>query len=168
MPTYHTFLNSPLGKLRLRATEKSLIAVDHTNQQRILAADCIENPAHPILLQASSELEEYFSGTRTEFHTPLAPAGTAFQQHVWQALLTIPHGQTTSYSDIAQMLNTPNAVRATGTAIGRNPISIFIPCHRIIGKNGTLTGYAGGLENKQILLELERKQTCFNLSNEAY
>ena len=107
----------------------------------------------PVVVQ----LEEYFDGGRTEFDLPLAPAGTPFQREVWALLQRIPYGATTTYGEMAAQLGNPNASRAVGAANGRNPISIVIPCHRAIGKNGTLTGYAGGLEMKRKLLDLERR-----------
>lgn len=158
----YTFHKTPIGRLRLRATNAGLIAVDHTNQQEGDDSEWIENATHPILQQATRELDEYFAGKRTSFDTPLAPVGTDFQLQVWNALRQIPFGETASYSDIGHILENPKAVRAIGAANGRNPLSIFIPCHRIIGKNGTLTGYAGGLENKKTLLELEQ-QSNFTL-----
>ena len=102
-------------------------------------------------------MTEYFEGERKTFETPLTPIGTSFQLEVWQALQTIPYAETASYSDIADKINNPKAVRAVGAANGKNPLSIFIPCHRIVGKNGKLTGYAGGLDNKSTLLNIERK-----------
>lgn len=113
----------------------------------------------PLLLTAVCQLEEYFSGNRKDFSLPLAPEGTAFQQAVWQALLTIPYGHTKSYGEIAKEVGHPKAYRAVGLANKRNPIAIFIPCHRVIGSNKTLTGYSGGLHIKAALLELEH---CFN------
>ncbi|MEG1041668.1 MAG: methylated-DNA--[protein]-cysteine S-methyltransferase [Pseudomonas sp.] len=101
------------------------------------------------------QLDEYFSGTREAFELTLAPLGTPFQQEVWQALQRIPYGTTCSYRDLAEHIGRPRAVRAVGTANGANPIAIIVPCHRVIGSNGTLTGYAGGVERKQMLLELE-------------
>lgn len=103
------------------------------------------------------ELEAYFAGELTEFTVPVAPAGTPFQKRVWAALLEIPYGTTSSYRDIAERIGAPTAVRAVGMANGRNPVSIIVPCHRVIGANGSLTGYGGGLANKELLLELERR-----------
>jgi methylated-DNA-[protein]-cysteine S-methyltransferase len=163
MKVYYTHYPSPIGKLRLRATDAGLVSVDHTNQQEKNSPDWIQSANHPVLQQATNELDAYFARKRTTFDTPLTPEGTDFQKQVWSALQTIPFGQTASYSDIANKLNNPKAVRAIGAANGRNPLSIFIPCHRIIGKNGTLTGYAGGMENKQILLELEGQQRNLGL-----
>jgi len=148
--------STPIGTIRLRASDQALIAIDHINQQEVSDPNWLTNKKHPILLQAIAELDEYFKGQRTTFNTPLNPMGTAFQQRVWEALLTIPYGKTASYSDIAQHISKPKAVRAVGAANGRNPLSIFIPCHRVIGKSGRLVGYAGGMETKKILLTLER------------
>lgn len=110
----------------------------------------------PLLRQAASQLDEYFQGRRRVFDLPLAPQGTVFEQDVWKALQTIPYGETRSYADIARQVGSPSACRAVGRANGWNPISIIIPCHRVIGANGKLTGYAGGLTIKQYLLELEQ------------
>jgi len=154
---YHTQHQTPIGKIRLRASDTGLLAIDHVNQQSSLDPASENTPNHPILQQAITELDEYFAGNRQTFQTPLAPEGTTFQLSVWEALKAIPYGETASYSDIAESIKKPKAVRAVGAANGRNPLSIFIPCHRIIGKNGTLTGYAGGLETKKILLNLEQQ-----------
>lgn len=113
-------------------------------------------PTTPLLRQAQRQLAAYFAGELTDFTLPLAPKGTAFQCAVWQALCAIPYGQTRSYADIAAAIGKPNACRAVGMANHRNPIAILIPCHRVVGKDGSLTGYAGGLAVKQALLALER------------
>lgn len=109
----------------------------------------------PVLVAAVAQLREYFAGVRTSFDVPLAPEGTAFQQAVWAQLRLIPYGQTASYGEIAARLGSPTASRAVGAANGRNPIAIIVPCHRVIGANGTLTGFAGGMECKRALLDLE-------------
>jgi len=153
--TYYLHLTTPIGKIRLRANDHGLTAVDHVNQQGYLDSGWIEDTNHPILTQAEKELQEYFSGGREFFETPLSPIGTAFQLSVWKALRKIPYGTTASYAEIANTIGNPKAVRAVGAANGRNPLSIFIPCHRIIGKSGKLVGYAGGIEAKQVLLSLE-------------
>lgn len=153
---YYTHHHTPIGNIRLRASDEGLVALDHINQQNTLDNAWAENLQHPILQQAITELDEYFAGNRQIFQTPLAPVGTPFQISVWQTLTTIPFGETASYSDIATAIHKPKAVRAVGAANGRNPLSIFIPCHRVIGKNGTLTGYGGGLKIKTILLKLEQ------------
>ena len=142
---YYTHHQTPIGQIRLRANDEGLMALDHTNQQSNLAPTWTKNPDHPVLQLAITELDEYFAGNRQTFQTPLNPQGTAFQLSVWQALTTVPFGETVSYSHIANVIHQTKAVRAVGAANGRNPLSIFIPCHRIIGKNGALTGYAGGL-----------------------
>lgn len=120
-----------------------------------VSESALEQRARAHLLQAKQELCEYFSGTRRHFDVALAPKGTEFQQQVWHALTELDYGQSCSYADIAMKIARPKAVRAVGTANGANPIAIIVPCHRVIGKNGTLTGYAYGLELKQKLLTLE-------------
>jgi len=111
----------------------------------------------PLIKKAGEQLKEYFEGKRTDFDLPLLLKGTDFQKSVWKALLNIPFGETRSYKDIAVSISNPDASRAVGMANNRNPIAIIIPCHRVIGKNNNLTGYAGGLEKKQHLLELEKR-----------
>jgi methylated-DNA-[protein]-cysteine S-methyltransferase len=114
------------------------------------------NDAHPVLREAAAQLLAYFAGQRERFDLPLDLShGTAFQQSVWQALLAIPAGTTVSYGALSMDLGNPAAVRAVGAAVGRNPISVIVPCHRVLGSNGSLTGYAGGLDRKTALLELE-------------
>ena len=122
--------------------------------QRILKADFKEESS-TVLNQAQKELDEYFMGIRKIFSTPLLPIGTDFQKRVWKALLEIPYGETRSYMEIAERVNNPKGVRAVAQAIGANGISLFIPCHRVIGSNHSLTGFAGGLEAKRILLKIE-------------
>ena len=109
----------------------------------------------PVLRRAASMLAEYFAGKRTQFELPLAPSGTAFQRAVWEAIATVPYGETIAYRDLAARAGRPASIRAAGAATGRNPLSIFIPCHRIVGAHGALTGYAGGLDRKRALLALE-------------
>jgi methylated-DNA-[protein]-cysteine S-methyltransferase len=116
-----------------------------------------EDESHPVLLEAEKQLNEYFSGKRKAFDLKLDFAGTEFQKKVWQALLEIPFGETRSYGQIARQLGSPNAVRAVGAANGKNPLSIVAPCHRVIGSNGDLTGFAGGLHTKQFLLGMESR-----------
>ena len=110
-----------------------------------------------VLIKAKQQLEEYFSGKRKTFDLPLAPTGTEFQQKVWQALLDIPYGKTATYGELAEAVGNPKAARAVGMALNKNPIPIIIPCHRIVGKNGTLTGFAWGIEAKKYLIILEQK-----------
>ncbi len=149
---------SPVGTLKLVANDTALVAVlwENENPKRLRLAELIEQVNHPILLETQKQLNEYFAGKRQQFDLPLDFEGTEFQQKVWQALLTIPFGQTRSYRDIAQQVGNVKAVRAVGAANGKNPISIIAPCHRVVGENGKLIGFAGGLDNKEILLKLEK------------
>ena len=117
-----------------------------------------QGPVSPVLAQAAAQLAEYFAGQRQSFTIPLAPRGTPFQQEVWRALCAIPYGQTRSYGQLAAALGRPSAARAVGGACRRNPIWLMIPCHRVVGASGSLTGYAGGLERKKALLALEQGQ----------
>ena len=150
---------SPVGILKLVATENALVAVlwENENPKRVRLAELIEQVNHPILLEAQKQLREYFAGTRQQFDLPLDFEGTVFQKKVWQALLSIPFGETRSYRDIAEQVGNIKAVRAVGAANGKNPISIIAPCHRVVGVNGKLVGFAGGLNNKEILLGLEKQ-----------
>ncbi|WP_337878674.1 methylated-DNA--[protein]-cysteine S-methyltransferase [Rheinheimera sp.] len=144
-------LPSPLGLIEISASEQgiqSIYFVDHS--------DAPSQSNQPALQQCQQQLTDYFAGKRQQFDLPLAASGTAFQQRVWAALCTIGYGQTCSYGDIALQLQNPKAVRAVGAANGRNPLSIVVPCHRVIGANGSLTGYAGGLERKLWLLQHEQ------------
>ena len=149
---------SPVGTLKLVANETALVAVlwENENPKRVRLAELIEQTHHPILLETQKQLTEYFAGKRQQFDLPLDFEGTEFQQKVWQALLTIPFGETRSYRDIAEQIGNVKAVRAVGAANGKNPISIIAPCHRVVGANGKLVGFAGGLDNKDILLRLEK------------
>ncbi|MDQ9019532.1 methylated-DNA--[protein]-cysteine S-methyltransferase [Acinetobacter sichuanensis] len=149
---------SPVGVLKLVATDTALVAVlwENEDPKRVRLAELIENTQHPILLGTQKQLNEYFAGQRQKFDVPLDFEGTEFQQKVWQALLTIPFGETRSYKDIAEQIGNVKAVRAVGAANGKNPISIIAPCHRVVGANGKLVGFAGGLENKDILLKIEK------------
>ncbi|WP_268796512.1 methylated-DNA--[protein]-cysteine S-methyltransferase [Pseudomonas huanghezhanensis] len=153
----YRFMDSPVGQLKLVARGSCLAAVlwenDSPNRVRLGALN--EDPNSHILCQAALQLGEYFVGTRREFQLDLDFTGTDFQKAVWQALLTIPFGETRTYSQIAQQIGTPAAVRAVGAANGKNPLSIIAPCHRVIGMSGELTGFAGGLAAKALLLRLE-------------
>ena len=150
---------SPVGILKLVATENALVAVlwENENPKRVRLAELIEQVNHPILLETQKQLREYFAGTRQQFDLPLDFEGTVFQKKVWQALLGITFGETRSYRDIAEQVGNIKAVRAVGAANGKNPISIIAPCHRVVGVNGKLVGFAGGLDNKEILLGLEKQ-----------
>ncbi|MEN8990620.1 methylated-DNA--[protein]-cysteine S-methyltransferase [Avibacterium paragallinarum] len=160
MQLSYQFLDSPVGQLKLVAHETALVAVlwENENPNRVRLAALVEDLKHPILLKTAQQLNEYFAGKRQQFDLPLDFEGTAFQQQVWQALLTIPFGETRSYKQIAEQIGNVKAVRAVGAANGKNPISIIAPCHRVVGANGKLVGFAGGLENKEILLKIEKLQ----------
>ena len=147
-------IETPVGPVDLIANDTALVAVLFASDERREGA-APGPPGHPILEQAEAELREYFDGKRRQFSLPLAPRGTLFQRAVWAALNEIPFGVTCSYADIARKVGRPTAVRAVGAANGRNPIAIIVPCHRVVGANGTLTGYAGGLDRKRALLALE-------------
>ena len=151
-------MNSPVGLLKLVANDAALVAVlwENENPKRVRLAELIEDQQHPILLETQKQLNEYFAGQRQKFELALDFEGTEFQQKVWQALLSIPFGETRSYKDIAEQIGNVKAVRAVGAANGKNPISIIAPCHRVVGANGKLVGFAGGLENKDILLKIEK------------
>ena len=150
--------DSPLGTIWLAASAHGLTGLWFEDQRHRPAhfAQWRPAPAHPILTQARRQLDAYFAGTPTLFDLPLdLSAGTAFQTRVWQALRAIPAGVTQSYGALAERIGAPRAVRAVGAAVGRNPVSIVVPCHRVIGASGALTGYAGGLARKKSLLRLE-------------
>lgn len=152
---------SPLGTIIIAATDKGLAGLWFDGQKHLppeLTGPAVwpSAPDHPVLKEVISQLTDYFAGRRTEFDVPLDLAyGTAFQQSVWQALLKIPPGGTASYGELSARIGKPAAVRAVGAAVGRNPVSIIVPCHRVMGAGGALTGYAGGLERKSALLKLE-------------
>ena len=149
---------SPVGRLTLVASDAGLAAVlwENDSPKRVPLTVSGEDAKHPVLREAERQLKEYFAGKRTSFDLPLDFHGTDFQKRVWKALLKIPFGETRSYAQIARALGKPTAMRAVGAANGRNPISIIAPCHRVIGKDGTLTGFAGGLKAKAHLLALEQ------------
>ena len=155
---FYEMCPSPLGDLLLVADGKHLTGLHFIDQKYLPSrdGDWHHEPALPVLIETRRQLDEYFAGARQCFELPLAPIGTAFQQRVWYALQRIPYGATTTYGEIAQRLDCPLASRAVGAANGRNPIGIVVPCHRVIGSQGQLTGYAGGLHRKQALLALER------------
>lgn len=146
-----------IGKLKLIASDKGLAAIlwENDKPSRVRLGPLVEDKSHPILLQAERELGEYLEGKRKVFSVKLDPAGTLFQSKVWDALEKIPFGETRSYGQIAKQIGKPKAVRAVGAAIGRNPLSVMVPCHRVIGASGDLTGFAGGLPMKERLLALE-------------
>ena len=151
-------LDSPIGPLLLAADEKGLRFVLFSRGRHEVTPDPGWEPDRGLLKEPVKQLNAYFAGTLRTFDVPLAPAGTLFQSQVWRALCEIPYGETTSYGELARRIGNPRAVRAVGLANGSNPISIIIPCHRVIGSNGSLVGYGGGLPIKQALLALERGQ----------
>ena len=149
----YQLLDTPIGTLRLVSDGRHLTASEFEGRYDDCAQD--RQTGDPVLTSCASQLREYFAGERTRFDLPLAPKGTAFQQAVWTALKKIPYGRLRSYSDIANAIGKPGAVRAVGAANGRNPLPIVVPCHRVIGSDGSLTGFAGGLGIKRRLLQLE-------------
>ena len=158
MKYYYTVMRSPVGDITLISDADSLCAIYWPNQKPDgKKFPELEKKDSKVLRSAAKQLNGYFKGKRMEFDLPLRPVGTDFQEQVWQALTTIGYGETVSYGDIANHIKNPKAVRAVGAAIGRNPISIIIPCHRVIGSNGKLTGFAGGLSTKEFLLNLENR-----------
>ena len=145
-----TVYESPVGPLRLEARDGALVAL-HLN-----ARPGPEDLGDPVLAEVTTQLREYFAGTRTSFDLPLQMHGNAFEQRVWGALREIPYGETASYGEIAGQIGAPGAARAVGVANARNPIAIIVPCHRVIGANGKLVGFGGGLPMKRALLDLEQ------------
>lgn len=153
-------IKSPAGKLKLVASHRGLAAIlwENDDPKRVRLSPLAENKEHPVLLEAERQLNEYFAGKRKTFSVKFDFAGTEFQKKVWQALATVPFGETRSYGQIARQIGRPKAVRAVGAATGKNPISIIVPCHRVIGSNGQLTGFAGGLQTKARLLRIESEK----------
>ena len=151
-------LATPVGPVTLTATDEAVIGLRFGTAVPEGSLFCSEEEAGPLLREAAAQLREYFTGTRRAFTLPLAPVGTEFQQRVWKALRTIPCGETRTYKQIAEQIGRNRAYRAVGMANNRNPIAILIPCHRVIGHDGRLTGYAGGLGIKERLLDLEKKR----------
>jgi methylated-DNA-[protein]-cysteine S-methyltransferase len=155
----YTKMDSAVGELTLVASDIGLTAILWENDapDRVRLGTLVEDADHPILRETKRQIAAYFAGTLTAFTVPLDFQGSDFQKSVWAALLTIPFGETRSYGEIARQIGRPGASRAVGAANGRNPISIIAPCHRVIGANGGLTGFAGGLAAKKLLLDLERQ-----------
>ncbi len=157
-------ISSPVGTLRLITSDKALIAVlfgRYESFSLIKRDEMAENNNHPLLLKTERQLKEYFDNKRKTFDIPIEFIGSEFQKKVWEALLTIPFGKTKSYGELAKQIGEPDMARAVGGALNKNPIPIIVPCHRVIGATGKLVGFGGGLQNKTILLDLERpvKQT---------
>jgi methylated-DNA-[protein]-cysteine S-methyltransferase len=158
MSLFRTHTQTPVGRLQLVASDAGLVAVlwEADDPQRVRLAEAVEYPEHPVLREAAQQLAEYFAGHCTVFSLPLDLRGTDFQKRVWEALLRIPFGETRSYGELARELGDAGASRAVGAANGRNPVSIVVPCHRVVGTSGKLTGFAGGLTVKAQLLGMER------------
>jgi methylated-DNA-[protein]-cysteine S-methyltransferase len=157
MKLAYKVMDSAVGKLKLVASDKGLVAIlwENDNPRRVRLGELVEDRKHLVLCETERQLKEYFEGKRRSFSVALDMRGTRFQNDVWEALLAIPFGETRSYGQLAKQLGNPKATRAVGAANGRNPISIVVPCHRVIGSSGKLTGFAGGLDTKAHLLELE-------------
>jgi methylated-DNA-[protein]-cysteine S-methyltransferase len=153
------YFQSPFGLLQLRSTATILL-----NVKWVVEKDEEETVTRPILDQAAQQLDDYFKGERKSFNLSIEPRGTVFQQKVWNVLRKIPYGQIWTYQDVANAIDSPKAPRAVGRANNKNPLAIIIPCHRVIGTNGLLTGYAGGLEIKKDLMDLEKKQLIKELN----
>jgi methylated-DNA-[protein]-cysteine S-methyltransferase len=150
-----TYYTSPLGIVTIQGCDEGLLGIwfeTHTTKPEDLG---IQDDSFALFEKTKQQLDGYFAGEREHFSVPIAAEGTPFQQSVWQALTRIPFGETWSYQQLADEIGNPKAVRAVGLANGKNPVSIIVPCHRVIGKNGKLTGYAGGVERKSALLKLE-------------
>ncbi len=162
----YTSIDSPVGPLLLAASDGGLhvIGFNESRHPARRSQDWSQR-AHRLLERAREQLDEYFTGRRFEFDLPLAPRGTVFQRTVWQALSTIPYGRTVSYRELAERIGRPTATRAVGAANGRNPLPIVLPCHRVIGADGSLTGFGGGLKTKEFLLSLEAKWRARRDSN---
>ena len=156
MTTYLRF-ETPLGTMLAIAEGEALASLDFADARyaRVLGDDCREDRRSPLLAECARQVGEYFAGKRRRFDLPLAPQGTEFQRRVWREIARIPFGETVSYAGLAARSGAPGAARAAGAATGRNPLAIVVPCHRVIGAHGALTGYAGGVERKARLLALE-------------
>jgi len=168
MNYHYKTMDSVVGNLKLVATDKGLAAIlwENDNPRRVRLGSISENGKHPVLRETEKQLGEYFAGKRKRFSVKLDPKGTVFQNQVWEALRTIPYGETRSYGQIAAQIGNARAMRAVGAANGKNPISIIVPCHRVIGASGRLTGFAGGLDVKEHLLTLEGNLAAKKIKNE--
>lgn len=155
MTATHTTIDSPIGELTLVARDDVLSGIYFPGHWHMPAPEVFGARSERGFEQAQQQLSEYFAGERTEFELTTTIAGEEFQRRVWELINRIPYGQTTTYGEMAQELGNPALAREVGAAVGRNPLSIVVPCHRVVGKDGKLTGYAGGLERKRFLLELE-------------
>lgn len=157
----HHVFSTPLGDMLACESDTGLCGLYFLPQKHGKMPEPARQVRSPLLDAVEAQMQAYFAGTLKVFDVPLAPVGTDFQQTVWQALLALPYGQTISYQQLADRLGKPSATRAVANAVGRNPVSIIIPCHRIIGSNGKLTGYAGGVDKKAWMLDMERGDSLF-------
>jgi len=157
-PTVHSVVDSPVGPLTIVAADGTLSGLYMDQQRHAPDPSRFGHREPDCLPEVTDQLRAYFDGNLREFTVPIAPCGTAFQHRVWAALCAIPYGQTTTYGELAAQIGQPTASRAVGLANGRNPVCIIIPCHRVVGANRGLTGYGGGLDRKQALLTLERRE----------
>jgi methylated-DNA-[protein]-cysteine S-methyltransferase len=157
MSLAYKMMESPVGRLKLVASDKGLAAIlwEKHRIHQVCRMKMVKDEENPILVRTEQELKEYFAGRRKTFSVALDMMGTRFQKNVWEALLAIPFGETRSYGQLAKQLGNPRATRAVGAANGRNPVSIIVPCHRVVGSSGKLTGFGGGLDAKARLLSLE-------------
>lgn len=163
----HTVIDSPIGPLTLVAEEGALAGLYMDNQRHLPPIETFGEPDPEPLRMTVTQLDEYFAGQRTDFDMPLALGGTPFQRSVWNALCQIPYGETVTYRQLAEQIGRPTAIRAVGLANGKNPISIIVPCHRVIGSNGDLTGYGGGVHRKRHLLDYEQGLDLFSTAAET-
>lgn len=154
--TTHSIIDSPIGPLTIVERDGELAAVYMAEHAHAPTVETLGEQVSDALPEVTRQLGEYFAGQRTDFDLPLNPTGTEFQRQVWAALREIPHGATRTYAQLASAVGRPTASRAVGMAVGRNPVSIVVPCHRVVGSTGQLTGYAGGVARKEFLLTLER------------
>jgi len=166
MSLAYKLIDSPVGELKLVASDKGLVAIlwENDSPRRVRLSELVEDEHHPVLVETERQLKEYFAGKRKAFSVALDMRGTRFQKDVWEALLAIPFGETRSYGRLAKQLGNPRATRAVGAANGKNPVSIIVPCHRVIGSSGKLTGFAGGLDVKARLLSFERGSAAGGIS----
>lgn len=157
-PLIYKDVPSSVGVIRVISSDRGLVAIiwEGEDYKRTKLSEPVRDDEHPLLLKAEQQLNEYFQNKRTAFDIPLDFRGTEFQIRVWEALLKIPYGLTKTYGELAKILGDSKAVRAVGGALNKNPISIIVPCHRVVGASGKLVGFAGGLDNKSILLDLEQ------------
>ena len=167
MKSYTYLKTQLLGDLLLVANSAHLVGIYFPNHKHgpKLPGDWELNPKHPILRQAGEEIQEYLNGMRTAFSVPISSEGTGFQREIWKQIALIPFGETITYSELARRAKAPKAIRAAGAATGRNPLSIVVPCHRVVGKNGNMTGFAGGLDRKKSLLKIEGRRANFKLKS---